>query len=193
MKEVSSANFGLLVAYLVPGFALLWGIRAFSETVQSWLGTGTGAGPTVGGFLYVTIGAVGAGMLVSLVRWAVVDQVHQRTGLRHPGWDFSQLQSKLPAFNAPVELHYRYYQFYANMLVALSAVYLLQRLAGGLAIGLTWRDAACVGFGSLLFAGSRDALRKYYERVGRLLGIEETPEEWVSEDERPETTPVLPS
>ncbi|OGJ64555.1 hypothetical protein A3C37_02130 [Candidatus Peribacteria bacterium RIFCSPHIGHO2_02_FULL_53_20] len=46
MKEVSSSNFGLLIAFLLPGFAVLWGASYFSETVALWL-SGSGTTPTV--------------------------------------------------------------------------------------------------------------------------------------------------
>jgi hypothetical protein len=42
MTEMSQKNFGLLIAYLLPGFVVLWGISFFSPTVQSWL---TGSPP----------------------------------------------------------------------------------------------------------------------------------------------------
>ena len=75
MKELSVANFGILIAYVLPGFTALWGVSYFSETVQVWLGSSAGDAPTVGGFLYVTLAAVGAGMTVSTVRWMIVDTI----------------------------------------------------------------------------------------------------------------------
>ena len=50
MKEVSLSNFGLLIAFVLPGFMVLWGASYFSETINHWL-SGSDATPTVGGFM----------------------------------------------------------------------------------------------------------------------------------------------
>ena len=84
MKEVSTSNFGLLIAFVLPGFTALWGAAYISPVLRSWL-VGSGmTGPTVGGFLYVTLASVAAGLTVSTVRWAVIDTIHHWTGLTQP-------------------------------------------------------------------------------------------------------------
>src|SRR5688500_13556261 len=85
--------------------------------------------PSVGGFLYVTLASTAAGLLVSAVRWSVVDRLYHRTGISEPHWEFAQLSDRLPAFLAVVDNHYRYYQFYANMLVALTFTYIARLIA----------------------------------------------------------------
>src|SRR5437763_832294 len=115
MKEVTSSNFGLLIAFLLPGFTSLWGASYFSETVGHWL-SDAGTTPTVGGFMYVTLASVAAGVTVSTVRWAVLDTIHRWTGLPQPAWDFSRLQDNVVAYNVLNEIHYKYYQFHGNLL-----------------------------------------------------------------------------
>ena len=97
MKELSDKNFGLLIAYLLPGFTAVWGMSYLSPTVHAWLGEASPDGPTVGGFLYVTLGSVAAGLTVSTVRWAVIDTFHHWTGLNQPQWDFAKLQANIAA------------------------------------------------------------------------------------------------
>lgn len=58
------SNFGLLVAFVLPGFTVLWGASYFLETVRHWL-AGAGTTPTVGGFMFVTLASVAAGVTVS--------------------------------------------------------------------------------------------------------------------------------
>jgi hypothetical protein len=113
MKDLSDKNFGLLIAYVVPGTIVLVGLAAFSPAVRSWLVNSSPAGPTVGGFLFVTLASVAAGMTASAVRWATVDRLHHRTGVLKPAWDDSNLPERLEAFEAIVEAHYRYYQFHS--------------------------------------------------------------------------------
>ncbi len=68
MSELSEKNFGLLIAYVLPGFVTLWGISHFSPTVESWIASSQHGAPTVGGFLYVTLASLAAGLTVSEAR-----------------------------------------------------------------------------------------------------------------------------
>jgi hypothetical protein len=175
--ELSARNFGLLIAYVLPGFVVLWGLSFVSPTVNAWL-LGAGAtGPTVGGFLYVFLASVGCGMSASVVRWALLDTLHHRTGLRAPYLDFSRLHERLEGFERIVADHYQYYQFYSNTLVALLGAYPLWRLSGGSGGVLT--DFGFLAIELVFLAGSRDALRLFYRRASQLLGESEA-----SNDER---------
>jgi hypothetical protein len=51
MPSVSNANFGPLVAYLVPGATVLAGLAPFSPTLRGWLAADPVTAPTLGGFL----------------------------------------------------------------------------------------------------------------------------------------------
>ena len=177
MREVTGRNFGLLIAYILPGFVSLWGLAEFTPSVKVWLSASAvmvDAMPTVGGFLYVTLASVAAGLTASTIRWAVIDRIHHATGIPKPPWDDSKLQDKLDAFEALVENHYRYYQFYANTLVAL-VVLLAARLvvSGRCLTAMNAFDCAIVLTGLIYWAGSRDALRHYYTRAAYLLGTNE--------------------
>ncbi len=180
MQGISARNFGVLVAYVLPGFVTLWGAGSVSPAVRLWLVGSTASGPDVGGVLYVSMGSVAAGMTVSAVRWALVDRLHAATGLTRPAWDDSRLNEQLPAFEALVENHYRYYQFYANMLVALALAYPTWRLATQ-AAAFCWADLGFLLIEGVFLAASRDALRNYYRRSALLLG---TQERTVSHDKR---------
>ncbi len=76
------------------------------------------ADPTVGSFLYVALDSLGAGLICSAFRWALVDTLHQRTGLPATELDYSKLRTNIDAFQMAVELNYRYYQFHASMALA---------------------------------------------------------------------------
>src|SRR5688572_7097844 len=119
MDEFSHRNFGLTIAYILPGFVALWGASYFSDTLAGWLATASPTAPSIGSFLYGLLGSLTAGLVVSAIRWAAIDTVHSWTGVRRPDLDYSMLQTNLQAFDNAVEYHYRYYQFYANMAVAL--------------------------------------------------------------------------
>ena len=185
MSGLSEKNFGLLMAYVVPGFVVLWGASGFSSTVESWITGSPQNGTTVAGLLCVTLASLAVGLTVSALRWMVVDRLHHLTGLQPPECDFGNLEGRLQGFLLLVESHYRYYQFYANLFVAVALAY-AQCLAWphGSVCGGGWRLASVVLLEMVLLAGSRDALRKYYRRVERLLGTLETPDERSHHDQR---------
>ena len=120
MKEISTSNFGLVIAYLLPGFVALIGVSFFSETVRIWLTVSPSDAPTVGGFLYVTLASLAAGLTVSTIRCTLIDFIHHRTGISEPNRDFSKLQDKLSAYQYLVETHYYFYNFYGGMVIAVA-------------------------------------------------------------------------
>ena len=81
-RESSVNDFGLLIAYVLPGFVALWGGTYVSESLRTWIGSSATEGPTLGGFLYMTVGSIAAGLTVSTVRWMVIDTLHHATGVR---------------------------------------------------------------------------------------------------------------
>lgn len=168
MAELSARNFGLVIAYLIPGFVALWGVGAVCEPVRHWLLGGEAAGPSLGGVAYVVAASLTLGLTASAVRWAFIDQLHHRTGVTPPRLDFAKLADRLEGFYALVENHYRYYQFYANMAVATAFAFGLS-LWGGMRLPV-WAEVSVLGVEAIFLAGSRDALRKYYERSSLLLG-----------------------
>ena len=132
---------------------------------------GDGTTPTVGGFMFVTLASIAAGVIVSTVRWALLDTIHGWTGLRPPTWDFSRLQDNVAAYNVLNDIHYKFYQFHGNALFALLFVYFSRRFRDGFfssSFGLF--DFGFVILSMILFIGSRDNLRKYYSRVSQLFG-----------------------
>jgi hypothetical protein len=170
-QEGSVLDFGLLIAYVLPGFVALWGGTYVAAPLRPWLLGDAGGAPTVGGFLFTTVAAVAAGLTVSTVRWLVVDTLHHRTGVRPPDWDFAALGERAAAFGLMVDHYYRYYQFYANALVALGWVLAARRWSVGWArVGAA--DVGIVALMAVFYLGSRDALRRYYTRGGQLLRAE---------------------
>ena len=170
--EIRSGDFGLLIAYLAPGYVALWCSRPLSPTLAGWVSSDTSEA-SVGDFLFATVAAVVAGLMASTVRWAILDQVHHLTGVRQPQLDFSRLFDRVDAFSRLVEDQYRYYQFYGNTLVTLLWGYGVHLyLAWFGAASLDGREVLLLPAAVLLFAGSRNTLRTYYCRIEQLLGEE---------------------
>lgn len=174
MKEVSQKNLGPLIAYVVPGLVVLWGISPFSKTVDTWLTTANGSMPTVAGFLYVTLGSLAAGLTLNGIRSVTVDVIHHRTGVKSAEFDFSEFQAKFWAFNQLFESHYRYYQFYSHMFLAV-AFLIGTRLVTAPWQGPRWCGPAVAVLEIVLFFSGRKSLTKYYASASHLLGVVEKP------------------
>ena len=174
---LSNENFGLVIAYVLPGFVALWGVSYFSPTVESWITATQQGAPSVAGFMYVTVASLAAGLTVSAVRWAIIDNIHHLTGVVPPAWNFVNLDDKLQGFLTLNESHYRYYQFYANMFISAGFTYSAWLVwnGKGLIASAGWANLYFVVLEIVLFADSRDTLAKYYSRVAQLLGTLSTP------------------
>lgn len=173
-SDVIDKNFGVVIAFWLPGFLLLWGLTYSFPQVSALIPKPTeGNAPSVGGFLYVALASLAVGLIVSAVRWMIVDSVMHRTGVLQPkSIDYSQLKNHdvLDAFQAAVENHYRYYQYYSNTLVSVLTAFIVYLVIQGAAAVayLTWLVLALVSVA--LFFGSRDALQKYYARIAQIAG-----------------------
>ncbi len=189
MKDVTSNNFGVLIAYLVPGATALWGLSSFSPALRSWFASTPNDAPTISGFLYLTVASLAVGMTVTAVRWAGVDLVHAATGLTAPDLDFSRLPGKVDAYRLLIEIHYVHYQFYANMCVATAITWICYRITVRPTCHVSWIDTGFVLVETIFFLTSKDTLRKYQHRTQQLLQSPNDPLEQIGS--RVETDTVL--
>ena len=164
-----NVQFGLLVAILIPGFIGLTGVTPLAPVIAGWLNPvslgDNGFGPPV----YAVLAATACGMILSAFRWLLVDGIHHRTGVTPPRWDDRYLEQHLNAFSYLVESHYRYYQFYANTLIAVIWAYSVNRYLQTSSLLGPGTDLGVLILCAVLFASSRDSLAKYYAATGRLL------------------------
>jgi hypothetical protein len=137
-EDLSSSNFGLIIAYIIPGFTALHGIPGYAANPTAL--TVAGNEQSIAGFLSITIDALFIGLTLSAARWLVIDSIHNRTGIRPPKWDFSALEKATDAYTLLIKNHYQYYKFYANMMLAL----LLAYASGGYSAhsGVSFPDSA---------------------------------------------------
>jgi hypothetical protein len=134
MKDVTENNFGVIIAFLLPGFLFLWGLSFSNNDVATWLtNMSSKDAPQIGSFLYTTVASLALGLLIDAIRGAVIDEIFYRFfNLEWPAINSSKLKNKdtLAAFNAAIQNHYRYYQYYANSVVAVAAAFAAYVIAG---------------------------------------------------------------
>ncbi len=172
--EPLERHFGLIIAFLLPGFTCLCGLSVLYPNIAIWLSAEPTREPSIGGFLYVVLGSLAVGLVVSAIRWALIDRLHHATGIPSPDLDFTRLAQNLAAYQLAVEHNYRYFQFYANMAVAIIILAICRQSVLGL-----WPFSSQLGILALegiLLAASRDCLRRYYGRVALVLGTILAPE-----------------
>ena len=171
MKDVSDKNFGVIIAFLLPGFLLLWGLSNSIESIARLLASSSDKdAPSVGGFLYATLASLSLGLLLSAARWLIVDHLLGWIGVRDPGLIYENLKDKdrYAAFLGVVENHYRYYQYYANTLVAILVAFGVHLMFGKQPATISvW--IAVLAVSAALFLGARDSLKKYYSRAHSVL------------------------
>lgn len=167
MRDLNGSNFGIVIAWLIPGFVVLWGIGQVNTTVDRWLRGPVDGELTVGGFLYVTLASLSLGLIVSTIRWALIDTMHHRTGLPKPRLEFANLHDRTSAFARIVEDRYRFYQWYSNTAIAIPIAATLRLAAGN---GSWAFLGLAVTVEVILLAGSRDTLKHYYLEIAQLLG-----------------------
>jgi hypothetical protein len=166
--DILNRQFGLTIAYLLPGFIALSGLAPFVPAVGRWLNGQETAG--LGAPVYAIIAAVAAGMIASCFRWALIDTLHAATGVPPGTFNAQALEAHPAAFSVLVDSHYRYYQFYANTLVAVVWAYLIHRVLRTSPLLGLGTDIGMLILCAVLFAGSRDALAKYRNRSRQLAG-----------------------
>lgn len=169
MKDIREKNFGVIIAFWLPGFLFLWGLSYSWPLVATWLAKSNDTNaPTIGGFLCATLASLAVGLLINAVRWAVVQKVlfHGITRLHRAAINYENLKNKdvLSAFQAAVENNYRYYEYYSNAFVAIVGAFVSYLLNQKESPSLTLLTVMGV-VPLILIIASRNELQKFNERA----------------------------
>ncbi len=174
--DQTSKNFGLVIAFLVPGFIGLWALSYFDPTAAKWLGTAAEKETTVGGFLFVVVASLGIGVFLSGARYFVFDKFLLKDLGGRPDVEDANRKEAEASYQSLKADYYQFYQFYANTAVALV-----------LAFGAWWvtkkppaGDVVLLGVVTavvevILYLSARDSLTKYHRHTIRLLGLRTPP------------------
>jgi hypothetical protein len=182
-------DFGLLIAYLVPGFLLLYGLHPFVPELKLLLATGDSEKAVITAFAIAALSIV-AGMAVSIVRFSTIDRTfemdirwsnferypHHRA-IRRVEIDYGKLSDDgvLKAYLEAKSSELRPQQFYGNVLVV-ALVVSAARLAWPLFVAsgeqmnyLLWVAIALAAV-VILYPATRRSFARYCAAVYRLNG-----------------------
>ncbi|MDX1930565.1 MAG: hypothetical protein SFV81_28840 [Pirellulaceae bacterium] len=121
-----------------------------------------------GALLLLLIAATATGIILSAVRWLILDHLHHATGIQAPALDFRNLERKQASFMLVVENNYRFYLFYGNTLMGML---LLGLTAFSKDAQLTRLDGVrWLALSVVLYFASRDSLSRYYTRARLIMG-----------------------
>ncbi|HEV3457044.1 MAG TPA: hypothetical protein VHG32_10825 [Thermoanaerobaculia bacterium] len=129
-------NFGLVIAYFLPGMVVTYSLRYVSLRIDYLLQRVESGQALLGPGLFLLIAAVVAGLIVSAARMVVFEPILYRTGVGRPNVNYKALASPetLSVYIQVVDNVYRFYQFYGNIFLALLLMALLRYAVAGAAI-----------------------------------------------------------
>lgn len=168
VEEALHRSFGYVIAFILPGLVTLFAVGPLWPGPPDLPLWPCGNELSLTGWIIVLLGSLGVGIILSALRWLLIDTLHHCTGLTAPPLDFALLQDRLDVFLVAVEHNYRFYQFYSNLCVSLLVVIAHHFLQPQSA----WPWPAYLGLGALellLLLASRDCLSRYYQRLAQLL------------------------
>ena len=178
-RDLLAENFGMLIAYVVPGLAALWAVSLWDPGIRAWVSAASALDSTIGGFLVLILSALGAGMVVQALRFVVFEQLLPSSRRARTRWPFlrapkySHAARKDPEVRAALreitDQHYRYYQCHGGLACALLIVF----------GAWCWKDPTLwlqkAGFGvavlaleAALVSAALDALKRTRERAAEI-------------------------
>lgn len=165
--EKSGLNFGLVIAYLIPGFLATYAVAPHVTTVDELLG-GPRRVPDSASVVPLVLIAVGVGIIVNAISAVVIRWlIHKSRVQPHPGVVERKLTiDDMHKYNHLVEATFRFHQFYSNTLVAvmlLAPVWLVWPLQDNIL-----RNASLLLVIGVLFWTARGSLRSFYEGLRNL-------------------------
>ncbi len=162
--EKTGLDFGQLIAYLIPGFLSLYALSTRVGLIKALFGGDKGV-PETGAILPLLLLALGAGVMINAIGWALVRPLIALSGVKRPrNLDYTKLTADdIKVYKSVVEDNFRYHQFYTNMLVAtvlLSSLWLAKPVYEPKIRNISWLFVVCI-----LFFAARDSLSRAYRRM----------------------------
>ena len=165
--EKSGLNFGLVIAYLIPGFLATYAVAPHVSTVDELLGRPSRV-PDSASVVPLVLIAVGVGIIINAISAALIRPVIHLSHVHPPDDPVERKYTieDMHKYNHLVETTFRFHQFYSNTLVAvvlLAPVWLVRPLQDNFL-----RNASLLLVVGVLFYTARNSLRNFYKGLSNL-------------------------
>lgn len=119
---LKAIDFGLMIAFFLPGTVTFFAMKYFSPDISTLFAAVLNKDENLGATFLIVAGSLVVGLITSAFRRAVLDWIHHHTGVEQLDFEYGKFVEKdwQALINEVVNTDYRFYQFYGNMLVALS-------------------------------------------------------------------------
>jgi uncharacterized membrane protein YwzB len=115
-KDITASSFGLLIAYVLPGFVALVTLAFWSSQVAAQFDAFLKSDSKIGLFLLVVLAALILGVELTAFRWVIFDRwLCRKIRLGADEFKVLQTQDKIAAFRMAIDEHYRYHQFWGGL------------------------------------------------------------------------------
>jgi hypothetical protein len=179
IKDVTSTSFGLVIAYLLPGVVALFSLSFWYSSARDAFHTFLTSKSNLGLFLFLLLGALTLGLVISTVRWLVYERLLSPLCGRRPTddeWRRMSEENRFVAFRAAVDETLRYHQCFGGLTIAAPALFF--GWLNSLDAHGAQRAVLIVAFGALegiLAVSSVAAFRRYLKFVRAILGSTSSP------------------
>ena len=177
MEGITLTLFGLIVAYLLPGMVVIYGLTFWFPGLMEMLKLFATNDSNPWFFLLFVFSSLIFGLILNSFRWFFFEKFRKK---RFPFslFDFKKLDAefKLNAFLALLAENYRYYQFAGCMVIVLPVIYLgwLIKYVSAMSWGNIYLSIfVFLVVEAMNFMGALVAWKRYIERFSSVLGCEE--------------------
>jgi hypothetical protein len=124
MKDITTTSFGLIIAYLLPGFVGLYSLTFWFNSIKEVARTFYAAQSDLGLALVLLGAALVIGLQINALRFLLFERLLCRT-LRIDPANFSRLMEapRLTAFTTVIEENFRYHQFFGGITLLIPPLY----------------------------------------------------------------------
>lgn len=123
VQDVTATTFGFVIAFLLPGVVALFSLTYWHAPVADAFDTFLTTEANLGLFLFMLLGALILGLVVSPVRWLLYDVILSRWGRVYgpkptsEEWQRLRESERFAAFRATIDETYRYHQFFGGITI----------------------------------------------------------------------------
>jgi hypothetical protein len=174
MVQVEPIDFGILIAFILPGSVAVYGLRYVSPRISALWSILESGQVVIGPLILLALATLAVGLIVSSLRVVLLEPIFHVTGVRQENIDYQKLANadQREFFKEMIKNVYRYEQFYGNTLLALLFCSFLRYFVGRVSICQTRMDqmvsVAIIGSLITLFVAGRKSLRDVYRSISEL-------------------------